>query len=444
MRKSAILYSALFVAAFVLVLAVTARCQVQVALAPNPHPQFLNASGAPLAGGFLYTYAAGTTTPLNTYIDATGTIQNPDPILLDSTGAPSNGSVQTGVWLANNAYKFCAYDSSNVQQWCADNIVGYLGLLNLANTWTFQQTFSLPIIDTQPDNQIVLGSPGTQTTLDAPPPSSNITLHFPNSASQNILGSSSPSMSLPFINNVQVINTPGAYVSIPNSAVTGTFAATLTKLTGAPSSGLIAATTDTNGILGVCVTGCGITGSGVIQQSGAAILAFDGSTTAGDYVIISPTVAGYGHDAGANYPSSGQVIGRVLSTNTGIGDYVVNLYGPDVRAVTAFSTPTVAGGPGAGTSPTVTLSANSTDAAGQVQVITGASPSFPNPIFTVTFGHAHTAAFCTWSPFDSPTAALGTAIYGGGEPTNLQLVAGASVTGPGSHYNWQYTCSFVN
>jgi hypothetical protein len=157
-----------------------AFAQVNVALAPPNHPQFFNSSGLPLSGGFIYTYLAGTTTLSNTYADSTGTVQNTDPILLDASGAPSNGTSQTGIWLANLAYKFCAFDSSMVQQWCTDNVTTYWQLLNFANTWTFQQTFSLPIVERSTDNQFFLGSPGVQTTLDFPPPVTPITLHFPN------------------------------------------------------------------------------------------------------------------------------------------------------------------------------------------------------------------------------------------------------------------------
>lgn len=175
-------YLLLFLVVLVVTFVATGHCQVSVSIAPPMFPQFEDANGKPLAGGFLYTYSSGTTTLLPTYVDFAGTIQNPDPIPLDATGAPSNGSVQTGIWLANQSYKFCLYSSALVLQGCKDNITGYLNLLNLANTWTFQQTFTQPILDTQTDNQLVFGAPGNQTTLDFPPPTGNITLHFPNIA----------------------------------------------------------------------------------------------------------------------------------------------------------------------------------------------------------------------------------------------------------------------
>ncbi|MGP0039691.1 MAG: hypothetical protein ACLPJW_03145, partial [Rhodomicrobium sp.] len=48
--------------------------------------QFFDANGAPLALGNLYYYAAGTTTPLDTYSDSAGTVANTNPIVLDGSG----------------------------------------------------------------------------------------------------------------------------------------------------------------------------------------------------------------------------------------------------------------------------------------------------------------------------------------------------------------------
>lgn len=84
-------------------------------LTPIPKLQFFDANGNPLVGGKLYTYAAGTTTPLATYTDSTGTSANTNPIILDSRGEAS-------VWLANSLYKFELRDSVDALIWTSDNI----------------------------------------------------------------------------------------------------------------------------------------------------------------------------------------------------------------------------------------------------------------------------------------------------------------------------------
>ena len=84
-------------------------------LTPTPKQQFLDANGNPLAGGKLYTYAAGTTTPLATYTDSSGTVPNSNPIILDSRG-------EAAVWLGSYAYKFKLTNSADVEVWTVDNI----------------------------------------------------------------------------------------------------------------------------------------------------------------------------------------------------------------------------------------------------------------------------------------------------------------------------------
>lgn len=113
-------------------------------------------------------------------------------------------------------------------------------------------------------------------------------------------------------------------VPIANAGSTGTTLNTLTKLTGAPSTAVIAATTDTSGIIGICAAGCGTAGTAAIVSWGIQPCVFDNSQVAGDYVQISGSVAGNCHDSGASRPSSGQIIGRVLTTG-GAGTANVNL-----------------------------------------------------------------------------------------------------------------------
>lgn len=129
-------------------------------------------------------------------------------------------------------------------------------------------------------------------------------------------------------------------VTIANEAGTGTTANYLAILTGAPSTAIVAGTSDTSGIVGVVVSGAGTTGSATIARTGTASCAFDGATTAGDYVIVSTTAAGKCKDSGAGtYPTGSiQVLGRVLSTNVGAGTYSMTLHmGTQGTAVPAGS-----------------------------------------------------------------------------------------------------------
>jgi hypothetical protein len=121
-------------------------------------------------------------------------------------------------------------------------------------------------------------------------------------------------------------------VSVPNASTTGTTLNALAKLTGAPSTAVIAATTDTSGVEGIVMANAGTSGNALVTRAGQASCIFDGATTAGDYVQISSTVGGDCYDAGATYPTSSQVLGRVLSTNASGGTYAMNLAGPNVQA----------------------------------------------------------------------------------------------------------------
>lgn len=125
---------------------------------------------------------------------------------------------------------------------------------------------------------------------------------------------------------------------VANAGTTGTTVNKLAKLTGAPSTALIAATTDTDNVLGIVVGGAGTTGNAQIAIVGQASCVFDGATTAGDYVQISATTAGDCHDAGATRPTGSLAIGRVLSTNGAGGTFAV--------ALTVGFTGTGAGGSG--------------------------------------------------------------------------------------------------
>lgn len=86
-----------------------------LALTPTPKQQYFDNNGNPLVGGKLYSFAAGTNTPLATYTDSTGTTSNPNPTILDSRGEAS-------IWLSTVAYKLMLVDANNVEIWTVDNV----------------------------------------------------------------------------------------------------------------------------------------------------------------------------------------------------------------------------------------------------------------------------------------------------------------------------------
>ena len=84
---------------------------------------FLTNTGLPLAGGLLYTYQAGSSTPLTTYTTINGTIANTNPIVLGT-----DGRLPSELWLTYGYfYKFVLQDANSNLIASYDNIYGILG-----------------------------------------------------------------------------------------------------------------------------------------------------------------------------------------------------------------------------------------------------------------------------------------------------------------------------
>lgn len=84
----------------------------------NANVQFFDSAGLVLAGGKLYSYAAGGTSTLQaTYTDSTGLVANTNPVILDSAG-------RANVWLGAASYRFDLYNASAVLVWSVDNVTG--------------------------------------------------------------------------------------------------------------------------------------------------------------------------------------------------------------------------------------------------------------------------------------------------------------------------------
>ena len=85
-------------------------------LSPSPWFTFFEDTGAPLAGGKLYTYTAGTTTLAATYSDFALATPNANPIILDSAGRCG------GIYLPAASFKYKLYYSNDALFRTQDNI----------------------------------------------------------------------------------------------------------------------------------------------------------------------------------------------------------------------------------------------------------------------------------------------------------------------------------
>lgn len=82
----------------------------------TPNEQFYDGAGNPMAGGQLFFFASGTSTPQNTFNDSGLTIANPNPVVLDSAGRAGS------IFLGSNAYKVVLQDSLGNLIWTFDPV----------------------------------------------------------------------------------------------------------------------------------------------------------------------------------------------------------------------------------------------------------------------------------------------------------------------------------
>jgi hypothetical protein len=90
--------------------------------------QFFDDNGDPLSGGKIYTYAAGTTSPLTTYTSRDGLTPNANPIVLDAAGRTPQE-----IWSTEGLlYKYVVKTSTDVLIRSWDNIGGSVVSSDLA------------------------------------------------------------------------------------------------------------------------------------------------------------------------------------------------------------------------------------------------------------------------------------------------------------------------
>lgn len=258
---------------------------VPTAPATIPRITFVNGAGQPCAGCKLFSYAAGTTTPLATYVDASGTSVNTNPITLDAAGGAD-------IWLGSSSYKFILKDALGSTIWSVDQVnagnlfaCGPAGSVQIANSAvnglscdaqiTINTTTHTLSIGTLPGNYVTIGALGTPTswTLDTTTPATalasmgggsvgagtiNQIAIYP-SAGSAIVGSSAIPSSItgttqaPGDNTTKIATT--AYVATP-----GAINPTAVKL----GAGVNMTGNQGNGLLVQHSTGATVTGDGVM------------------------------------------------------------------------------------------------------------------------------------------------------------------------------------
>lgn len=115
---------------------------VTLSLFAGAGAQFLDDSGNVLTGGKIYTYSAGTTTPLATYTDNLGNAAHTNPIILNAAGRISSGEL----WLTTGfGYKFVLKDSNDVLIATYDNVPSSAQspIINDASSISYEQGYTV-------------------------------------------------------------------------------------------------------------------------------------------------------------------------------------------------------------------------------------------------------------------------------------------------------------
>ena len=87
-----------------------------LALMPIPITQWFDADGAPLAGGVLRFYTAGSTTPRAVYTDSTGGTELGTSVTLDAAGRSA------AIYLGLDGYKVTLEDATGTLIWTQDEV----------------------------------------------------------------------------------------------------------------------------------------------------------------------------------------------------------------------------------------------------------------------------------------------------------------------------------
>lgn len=105
---------------------------MSVLFSPIFNSQVVDDAGDPATGWKVYAYAAGSSTPQDTYTTSAGTVAQSNPIVINSLGFPTTGQI----WLtAGLTYKLVLTDENDVVQKTEDNISGVNDVSTTADQW---------------------------------------------------------------------------------------------------------------------------------------------------------------------------------------------------------------------------------------------------------------------------------------------------------------------
>ena len=112
--------------------------------------QLFDANGVPLAGGKIYTYEAGSSTPAATYTTYTGVANHTNPIVLDSAGRVPSGQM----WVVEGtSYKYVLKTSADVPIATYDNVPSMGSNNVIVNDFIGDGTTSIFTLSASPNTQ---------------------------------------------------------------------------------------------------------------------------------------------------------------------------------------------------------------------------------------------------------------------------------------------------
>lgn len=138
--------------------------------------QFFDNFGNPLSGGLIYTYSAGTTTPLATFTTINGNIQHSNPIVLDSSGR-----VPEEVWITvGYGYKFVFKDANGVLIRTYDNIPSNAPspFANDASSVAYEQGYTVTAGDFVVGDSYMITSLGNTNFMAIGASANELGIHF--------------------------------------------------------------------------------------------------------------------------------------------------------------------------------------------------------------------------------------------------------------------------